>query len=288
MDGVFERSGAVEVLGGRLAWRAVGSGPLLLLVNGYAASAAEWEPRLLEALACSFEVVCPDNRGVGGSELEAEPGAGGPDGSPAPALTIDAMAADLEALLDSLGVERAPAVAGWSMGGFVAQRLAVRSPERVGRLVLLSTDPGGEASVPTELHAWAQLTDPTGTPREQAARLISVLFPPEAAARVDRELGDRVAAARARLSPQVRYAQEEAMAAWHLEEQPVPGADAPPVLIAHGSADVIVPPQNAAALAARWPECRVEIFAGGGHGLIAQEPERLAELIATFCDPDPG
>lgn len=283
-----KRNGAVEIDGGELAWRSVGSGPLLLLVNGYAATAADWDPHLLNALARSFEVVCPDNRGVGDSKLEAAPGSRAGSETPAPALTIEAMAADLEALLDSLGVERAPVVAGWSMGGFVAQRLAARSPQRVGRLVLLSTDPGGEAAVATEMHAWAQLTDPSGTPREQASRLVSVLFPPEVAGRIDREFGDQVAAARARLSPRVRYAQEEAMAAWHLEEQPVPSADAPPVLVAHGSADVIIPPQNAAALAAHWPGARVEIFAGGGHAFMAQEPERLADLIASFCGSHPG
>src|SRR5664279_5347582 len=115
--------GEIEVEGRRLAWRAVGSGAPLLLVNGYAATAADWDPAFLDGLSESFEVVCPDNRGVGGSELG--------DGE----LTVDGMAADLEALLDALGIERAPIV-GWSMGGFIAQRLAERAPGRVSALAL--------------------------------------------------------------------------------------------------------------------------------------------------------
>ncbi|HEV7773654.1 MAG TPA: alpha/beta fold hydrolase [Conexibacter sp.] len=72
------------------------------------------------------------------------------------------------------------------------------------------------------------------------------------------------------------------MVAWHLEEQPRPADDAPPVLVAHGSEDVVIPPGNADALAARWPGARVERFAGGGHAFMAQEPLRLADLIAAF------
>jgi pimeloyl-ACP methyl ester carboxylesterase len=54
------------------------------------------------------------------------------------------------------------------------------------------------------------------------------------------------------------------------------------VLVAHGAEDLVIPPANADALAARWPGARVERFAGGGHAFMAQEPRRLAELIAGF------
>ena len=61
--------GNIEVEGRRFAWRTVGEGPALLLVNGYAATAADWDPTFLAGLAESFEVICPDNRGIGSSEL---------------------------------------------------------------------------------------------------------------------------------------------------------------------------------------------------------------------------
>jgi 3-oxoadipate enol-lactonase len=262
---------SIELEGRRLAWRSVGSGPALLLLNGYAATAADWDPGFLAALARSFELVCPDNRGVGGSTPGETP------------LTIDAMAADLEALLDALELESAP-VAAWSMGGFVAQRLASRAPRRVAAMALLATDPGGPEAVLADPEAWARLTDHSGTPREQASRLIALLFPPDLAAGIDERFGDVVAEARAELSAEILREQESAMAAWHAESQPRAGGSAP-VLIAHGSEDVIIPPANADALAARWPGCRVELFAGCGHALMAQEPERLAELIASSLRP---
>lgn len=255
-----------------LAWSTAGDGPPLLLVNGYAATGGDWDPTFLAGLAASFELICPDNRGVGGSELGEEE------------LTIEAMAADLEALLDALEVDRLP-VAGWSMGGFAAQRLAARAPERVSALALLATDPGAPASAAADPAVWAELTDHSGSPREQATRLIALLFPPSLAAQVDREFGEIVAAARANLDPATLRAQEAAMDAWHLN--PPPSAETPPipVLIAHGEEDRVIPPANATALANRWPGARVELFPGCAHGLMAQEPQRLAELIRAVASP---
>ncbi len=243
--------------------------PPLLLINGYAATAADWDPAFLGGLEAEFELILPDNRGVGGSPL----GKG--------ELTIEAMAGDMAALLDRMEIERA-AVAGWSMGGFVAQRLAARVPGRVAALALLATDPGGPRSVPAGPEVWARLTDRSGTPREQAGRLISLLFPPALAPRIDREFGDAVAAARAALPPCTLRAQEAAMEAWHREEQDPPAA-APPTLVVHGSEDVVIPPANAELLRSRWDAAGVELIEGGGHAFMAQEPERVARLIAAHA-----
>jgi 3-oxoadipate enol-lactonase len=262
----------IEVEGRRLAWRRLGEGLPLLLVNGYAATGVDWDPGFLAALTESFEVICPDNRGVGGSELGAE------------ALTIDGMAADLEALLDALAIERATVV-GWSMGGFVAQRLAVRAPERVAALALLATDPGGPESTAALAADWGRLTDHSGTPRERATRLISLLFPPELATEIDHRFGEVVAVAQAQLPPRTLQAQETAMARWHRDERPSQPAPAkpPPTLVVHGDLDAVIPPANAAALASHWPGAQVEILPGCAHALMAQEPQRTADLIRALA-----
>ncbi|HYJ23113.1 MAG TPA: alpha/beta hydrolase [Solirubrobacterales bacterium] len=254
-----------------MALRRLGAGPPLLLINGYAATSEDWDPTFLAALAESFEVICPDNRGVGGSELGAEE------------LTIDGMAADLEALLDALEVERATVV-GWSMGGFVAQRLAAHAPARVAALALLATDPGGPDSVPALAADWSRLTDHSGSPRERATRLISLLFPPDLAPEIDRRFGEIVAAAQAQLSPRTLRAQEGAMESWHRTRQSRPGAESPPALIAHGELDAVIPATNAAALAALWSGARVEILPGCAHALMAQEPRRVADLIRVLAE----
>jgi pimeloyl-ACP methyl ester carboxylesterase len=265
-----EQMQTIEIAGRSLAWRSLGAGRPLLLVNGYAASSADWDPTLLEKLADSFELICPDNRGMGDSEL-----------GPAAELSIDAMASDLERLLDHLGLART-ALAGWSMGGFVAQRLALRAPQRVSAMVLLASAPGGPTAVPAEPQAWQELTDHSGTPREQATRLIALLFPPDIAPSIDRDFGEVVAAARAELSTQALEAQERALLAWHDEAPQMPGSDSPPVLAICGSEDVVIPPQNSELLATFWPGARSECIAGGGHAFMAQQPERVAALIAGF------
>jgi pimeloyl-ACP methyl ester carboxylesterase len=267
-----ERNDSIEIDGRCLAWRSVGEGPPLVLITGYSGAAAGWDPQFLAALGRSFEVICPDNRGMGRSQL----------GELDEPLTIDAMAADVEALLDAREIDRLPVV-GWSMGGFIAQALAIRAPQRIEALVLLSTNPGGAAAVPPDPDAFAQLTDHSGTPREQATRLIELVFPPDVAAEMDQRLGDPVAAARAELKPAALQAQQEALAAWAAEDPLSPKPDYPlPVLAAYGSEDIVIPPENTDRLAAKWPNCRVERFAGDGHSFMAQEPDRLAGLITSF------
>jgi pimeloyl-ACP methyl ester carboxylesterase len=260
---------AIEIDGRRYAWRAVGSGPKLVLVNGYGGTSEDWDPTFLGELARSFEVACPDNRGMGGSDLgDAE-------------LTIEAMAADVEALLDALEIESA-AVCGWSMGGYVAQAVAERSPRRVGALALIGTHPGGPTYVPTgDAEAFARLVDYSGTPREQATRLLSVLFPPAQAAAIDAELGELVAAARAKLSHEALDAQEAALTAWRHREPPAL-AKSPPALVLHGALDRLVAVGNAAPLGERWG-ARVEVFEESAHAAMAQEPLRAAAAIAGLA-----
>jgi alpha-beta hydrolase superfamily lysophospholipase len=104
----------IELDGRRLAWRSIGKGPPLLLVNGYAATGGDWDPQLLQRLVATFEVISPDNRGMGSSEL----------GDPA-GLTIEGMAQDLERLLDALAIEHAPVVAGrWAASSRSGSRSA--------------------------------------------------------------------------------------------------------------------------------------------------------------------
>jgi pimeloyl-ACP methyl ester carboxylesterase len=263
-------------VGGRtLAYRTAGGGPSLVVLNGFAATKDDWDPRFLAALARDRELVLLDNRGMGESP---------DDGLP---FTVEDLASDVAGLIDALGLTR-PAVLGWSMGGFVAQALALSDPEVVSKLVLLSTSGGGELGALGDREVRERLRDVSGTPREQASRLIALLFPPERAAAVDAEFGEVVAAARVELSPDLLGRQWNAMEAW--EGREAAGAAAAriscPVLVAMGDEDVVIPPANASALAnairgswlARFPRC--------GHGFMADHPETLAGLIKAFLAVD--
>lgn len=115
---------------GAVGYRSVGSGPPLVLVMGFGSSMEDWDPTFVDDLARTRRVVVFDNAGIGKSTALASK-----------KLTISGMADQTSALIDALGLGT-PDVLGWSMGGMVAQALAVRHPDQVRRLVLSATQPG--------------------------------------------------------------------------------------------------------------------------------------------------
>jgi pimeloyl-ACP methyl ester carboxylesterase len=178
---------------------------------------------------------------------------------------------------------RSISVLGWSMGGFVAQTLALQHPDRINKLVLLSTDPGGADTDLASAAVWSQLIDTSGTPQEQARRLLFLLFPSAVAESFYRQFGDIVAAARTRLSPELVQRQAAAMDAWHrngvgnqLREINAPA------LIATGIADVVIPPSNALKLLNAIRGAWLAQFPDSGHAFMAQYPRPLADLINSF------
>jgi pimeloyl-ACP methyl ester carboxylesterase len=178
----------IPVDGGRIAYRRLGSGRPLIVLNGLAATSADWDPSFIDRLASANEIILLDNRGIGASN---------DDGAP---FDIAKLAGDTVRVIEALELERA-SVLGWSMGGFIAQTLAFNDRARVHKLILLSTDPGGTATELASPPILGQLTDTSGTPHEQARRLLFLLFPSDLAESIYREFGDVVAAARAKLSP---------------------------------------------------------------------------------------
>jgi pimeloyl-ACP methyl ester carboxylesterase len=255
--------------GRTIAWTAVGDGPPLLLLNGYAATGADWDPVFLGGLAAHFRVITPDNVGLGRSTLAEGEAVGGAAG----------MTADSIALLDALEIDGVTVV-GWSMGGFVAQSLAREAPGRVRALGLISTHPGGADTVDAAPGVFQVLIDHSGTPREQAKRLLSLLFPPDRAAEADERFGDLVAAARAVLPEPVLFMQEEAIVDWHNRPSSLPALDPPiPTAIVHGGADTVVPPGNAEALARFHPGATVTVLPDCAHAPMAQEPGAAAEAV---------
>jgi pimeloyl-ACP methyl ester carboxylesterase len=265
-------SGLIEVRPGRrLAWSEDGDGPPLLLVNGYAATGADWDPAFVDTLAAHFRVIRPDNAGLGGSRLDDGEEVGG----------VAAMTTDAVALLDHLEVASA-VVCGWSMGGFIAQSLARAVPERVAGLALIDTHTGGPTAVDAAPGIFQLLTDHSGTPREQASRLLSLLFPPELTADADERLGDAAAAARAQMPARVLDMQAAAIVAWHGRPAPLPPIPpGTPTAIVHGGRDTTVPPGNVEALVAAHPGAHVTILDGCAHAPMDQEPEAVASAILS-------
>jgi pimeloyl-ACP methyl ester carboxylesterase len=141
---------------GPVAYRTLGSGPPLLLIMGYAGTMETWDPLFVDTLARHYRVVIFDNAGTGATGA-----------LPAP-LTIDAMAAQTSALIDALRLGRTD-VLGWSMGGMIAQALAVTHPGQLRRLVLCASFPGTGRIIRPPQRQIDALT--SGNPQATAAAL---------------------------------------------------------------------------------------------------------------------
>jgi len=121
---------AIQVDGAQIVYRRTGNGQPLLVLNGFAATSGDWDPVFLDRLRSSNQLILLDNRGIGCSTDNGKP------------FDIAQLADDASRVVEALGLERTNAL-GWSMGGFIAQTLVLQHPDRINKLILLSTDPGG-------------------------------------------------------------------------------------------------------------------------------------------------
>jgi pimeloyl-ACP methyl ester carboxylesterase len=266
----MESISSVEVDGARVVYHRIGKGQPLLVLNGFGATSADWDPSFIDRLASSNELILLNNRGVGGSTDDGQP------------FDIAKLADDSAHVIEALDFEHV-SLLGWSMGGFIAQALALNYADRVDRLVLLSTDPGGIDADLAAPDVWSKLIDTSGTPNEQARRLLFLLFPNDVAESFYHQFGDIVAAARAQLPVELLNRQAAAMDAWH--RSGVPGQLREirvPVLIAAGTEDIVIPASNALKLVNAIPGAWLAQFPHGGHAFMAQYPRALADLINSF------
>jgi pimeloyl-ACP methyl ester carboxylesterase len=130
---------------------------------------------------------------------------------------------------------------------------------------------------------WSQLLDTSGTPNEQARRLVSLLFPNDVAESFYRQFGDIVAAVRAQVSVDLLNRQAAAMDTWHRDGLTSQLRDIRvPVLVATGMEDIVIPASNALKLVNIIPGAWLAQFPHGGHAFMAQYPRALADLINGF------
>ncbi len=254
--------------GFRMYYEIHGDGFPLLLINGLGSDRREWLCQLPE-FAPRFRVVVFDNRGAGDSGVP-----------PGPYATAG-MADDAAALLATLGVDRAH-VMGVSLGGMIAQELALRHPGRVERLVLACTSPGGKAAVrPTDEALSAFIRSPDGSPEEELRRMIPFLYTD----RFAREHPDEIDAFVARrllhpMSPE-GHAAQLAAAIGHAAGDGLSAVRARTLVIA-GTGDRLVPPANSERIASLIPGARLVLLPGAPHRLFAENAEAFNREVLSF------
>jgi 3-oxoadipate enol-lactonase len=252
----------------KIAHETRGAGEPLVLVHGLAYDRAGWG-RLPDLLAERFQVVLIDNRGVG--ESDAPPGP----------YTVAEMAEDVVGVLDELGIERTN-LFGVSLGGYIAQELTLAHPERVEKLVLCSTAPGGPKAVPMPAATQQVFATYPTMEREAGLRMFVENSLGERGVRDRPELVEEIFQYRLGHAPTVEAWVAQATAGATYDSYDRIGAIDVPTLVLHGGADVVVDPANAALLGELLPHARVEVVPDRGHLMVWEDSERVAELVTEF------
>jgi pimeloyl-ACP methyl ester carboxylesterase len=252
---------------GAVAYREVGHGPPLVLIMGFGGTMDNWAPSFVDQLAADFHVVVLDNAGVGKTAALSPP------------LTVTGMANQVNALITSLGLGRAD-VLGWSMGGMIAQALAVLHPAQVSRLVLAATQAGTGKALPVPAAAAAALVSPA------PGAVLSVLFPP-----------GQTAAAQAyaesvleypvfyRVSPAVKTAQTNAVSKWLAGDDAAGRAETGlhlPTLVADGTVDALDPVANDRLLTTLIRGAQLVLYPGAGHAFLFQDENEFVPRVEAF------
>jgi pimeloyl-ACP methyl ester carboxylesterase len=255
----------VHHAGADIWWDSVGAGPeTVLLLNGLGSPSATWF-RVVRALSPHMRVLTIDNRGTGRT--------GVPEG-PYPVATL---AADAVAVLDAAGVDQAH-VMGLSLGGLIAQELALSHSARVRSLVLAATHPGIPHATDPDPEVTGALISAGSMPSDERALFLSPFLYASA-------------------PPAAQEEDEQARIAWPTDEQgymhqlvgaatwerlsDLPALDIP-TLVLHGEADRVVPLRYGEQLAAVLPRATLVRVPGAGHGLFTDQEQLTTDTVRTF------
>jgi 3-oxoadipate enol-lactonase len=250
-----------------LWWAPEGAGePPLLLIQGLGYTADLWF-RVLAGLSGPRRTIRFDNRGVGRSNVPPTP------------WTIEEMADDAIEVLDAANAPHAH-VFGVSMGGLIAQELALRHPDRVASLVLGCTHPGGSDAVRMDPAAATMLMDRTPKSARDAIEASVPFLYADTTSRddIDGDLGARL---RYALRATSYWGQLDAMRQHRGTLSRLPEINSP-TLVLHGTADKLVQPGNAELLAAAIPGARLQWLEGAGHLFWTDQTARTIELVNGF------
>ena len=250
-----------------------GAGQPLVLISGLGYSLWQWH-KMVPFLAEHFQVLTFDNRGVGQSDKPAGP------------YTAQMLAADTAGLLDALGIEKA-IIAGHSMGGFIAQAMALDFPQKVAKLILCSTNFGGPHHVPVTPEAMKVLTDVTSDALTRFKNGLAVSTAPGWSEKNPEMIEEWIHWRVANPIDPAPYQAQMAIGFGLMPEAAAFENKLPrlnvPTLILFGVHDKVVPPENASLLAEKIAGSKVVIFPDAGHFFPIEIAEAASRTITDFA-----
>ncbi len=252
-----------------VGYRMFGNGDPIFLIMGFKGTMDLWDQRLLQNLASQYKVVVFDNRGMG------ETTAGDTNKN----SSIAQFANDTAGLIDALGFKKA-SVLGWSMGGFIAQELALNHPDRVDRVILYATICGGKETVSPGPNVLKNLTDTTGSLKEQHDRFAYMLFSKEWINQVPNYVDYFPMTNKSTPASSIER-QWNAIMNWGGVCNRIQSITQPTLVIG-GTSDSLTLPPNFVLLTERIPGSWLIQIRGAGHGLMYQYPDALSQSALLF------
>jgi pimeloyl-ACP methyl ester carboxylesterase len=273
--GLFGVAGTefAETESGRVAFRRAGplGGVPLLLCNRFRGTIDDWDPALLSVLAQHRDVIVFDGPGVGRSSGVA-------------ASTVAGMAVGGLELVSGLGLEGVDLL-GWSLGGFVAQSIALTDPALVRRLIIAGSKPGPVPGAPAPDPEVGKVA---GKPVNDAEDLLYLFFPPSPEARAAGIASlERIGAIPdpAVASAACVQAQSAALMSWSSGAESAwdrLGELEMPILVAAGAQDRLMDAYHSYAIVRRLPNANLLIYGDAGHAFLFQHPEDFGRHVTDF------
>jgi 3-oxoadipate enol-lactonase len=256
----------VELAGTELNYERAGTGEPLLLIQGMSANHKAWGQAFSSQLERDFEVIAFDNRGMGLSSPVTE------------AFSIAEMAADAAGLLDALEIESAH-VLGISMGGMIAQELALAHPGKLRSLTIGCSYCGGEGSQLMDPADFQGLVEAMGSgDQDRVFRAMYELNLSPGFRAEEGRYADFTAMAAALPAPRETIALQVQAIVSHDTHDRLPGITAP-TLVIHGTVDRVLGYPNGPLIAGLIPGARLETYEDVGHMFWWEQPERTADLV---------
>jgi pimeloyl-ACP methyl ester carboxylesterase len=251
-----------------IAYKTFGKGDPILLINGYSQAMDNWDRTLLERLALNHTVIIFDNRGIGNTTSSGENRF----------FSIAQFANDTAGLLDVLEIKQAD-ILGYSMGGFIAQELALTHPDRVGKLGIYASICGGNESILAS-QVINMLSNGSGTAMERIERFLPLFFP-EKWRNENPNYLERIPKTIETIPNKTLDQHTEAIFNWTGTCSKLKNITQPTLVIV-GTDDVVTPPANSLLITERIPGAWLVQIKGAGHGLMYQYPEEFSSILLTF------
>ena len=250
-----------------MAYKIFGKGSPILLINGYSAPLDFWDPTLLKRLSSNHTVITFDNRGVGNTTVGNKK------------FSIPQFAQDTSKLLDALKIKKADII-GWSMGGMIAQELALSNPEKVGKLIIYASICGGNQSVPPSPEVLKVFSNQSGNTMERLQKFLPVLFPEQWRHDNPNFLYDLPKSSE-QTTINTLNKQTEAITNWTGTCNRL-GNITQPTMVLVGTDDVLTIPANSILITEKIPGAWLIQIRGGGHAMMMQYPEKFSNIVDTF------